>query len=247
MRKHLKKTLGWGFAGVLILGIINTAIITHESTISGITFIKGLDEMYGITQPGRVLATKSSWKRIENDLNSYDVAETVPAAPPAPNEPEAAIGEDLQLELVEVINPKLWAKGLSNTDFSGELFTSRGTIEALTVQLPEKEEISISFAEMKGNVFQYDYAGEIYSGMLYQVDPKSFMVTLTNGPLEGTRLRFVEEFTPEQVEISETLKREHNIEMGFFGENRAPAATQKSKPADPNFVKAQLMNMDTSV
>jgi len=38
-------------------------------------------------------------------------------------------------------------------------------------------------------VFEYDINGEIYSGMMYQVDQKSYMVALTNSPLEGTRLR----------------------------------------------------------
>ena len=101
---------------------------------------------------------------------------------------------------------------------------------------------------MNGNVFQYDYAGEIYSGMLYQVDPKSFMVTLTNGPLEGTRLRFVEGFTPEQTEIKETLKEEHNLEVGFFGENpNQPKQNKKEEKVDPSLVEAQMINMDAQV
>ena len=217
MKKHLKRVLGAAIGGFLGLGLLNAFIINHHSELEGhITYVKGLDEMYGVTQPGRILATKSNWKKIESEDSNI--------APEAQNyaqeqgTPPSAIGEDLSLGLVEVINPKLWAKGLPSADFSGDLQTSNGTIESLSVNLPGREQISISFAEMNGNVFQYDYAGEIYSGMLYQVDPKSFMVTLTNGPLEGTRMRFVEEFTPEQVEIKETLKEEHNLEVGFFGD-----------------------------
>ena len=217
MKKHLKKVVGAVIGGFLGLGLLNAFIINHHSELTGhITYVKGLDEMYGVTQPGRILATNSNWKKIE----SVEAASTqdYQYASQDQGTPSPAIGEDLSLGLVEVINPKLWSKGLPNTEFSGDLQTSNGTIESLSVNLPGREEISISFAEMNGNVFQYDYAGEIYSGMLYQVDPKSFMVTFTNGPLEGTRMRFVEEFTPEQVEIKETLKEEHNIDIRFFGD-----------------------------
>jgi hypothetical protein len=62
-------------------------------------------------------------------------------------------------------------------------------IENLIVSLPQGEGITVSFSELAGNVFEYDINGEIYSGMMYQVDQKSYMVALTNSPLEGTRLR----------------------------------------------------------
>ncbi len=225
MKKHLKKILGVTIGGFLGMGLLNAFIINHHSELTGqITYVKGLDEMYGITQPGRILATNSSWKKIESPENA--IIEESEIAPQDQGTPSPAIGESLSLGLVEVINPKLWAKGLPASEFNGDLQTSNGTIESLSVNLPGREEISISFAEMNGNVFQYDYAGEIYSGMLYQVDPKSFMVTLTNGPLEGTRMRFVEEFSPEQVEIKETLKEEHNLEVGFFGEDPKQLAAQ---------------------
>lgn len=217
MKKHLKKVLGTVIGGFLGLGLLNALIINHHSELTGqITYVKGLDEMYGVTQPGRILATNSSWKKIGSSDKTFSPQND--SIPQDQGTPPSAIGEDLSLSLVEVINPKLWSKGIPSSDFSGELQTANGTIESLSVSLPSREEISISFAEMNGNVFEYDYAGEIYSGMLYQVDPKSFMVTLTNGPLEGTRLRFTEEFTPEQVEIKETLKNEHNLEVGFFAE-----------------------------
>lgn len=217
MKKHLKKVLGAAIGGFLGLGLLNAFIINHHSELEGhITYVKGLDEMYGVTQPGRILATNSNWKKIESVEN--DIPSEPQQIAQDQGTPPSAIGEDLSLGLVEVINPKLWAKGLPSSEFNGDLETSHGRIESLSVNLPGREQISISFAEMSGNVFQYDYAGEIYSGMLYQVDPKSFMVTLTNGPLEGTRMRFVEEFTPEQVEIKDTLKEEHNLEVGFFGD-----------------------------
>lgn len=242
MKKHFKKIIAGCVVGFLALGMFNAFILNTHSELSGdLTFVKRLDEMYGITQPGRVVATNSTWEKIEKpeikenrDIAAVDSQKI--------EEPGSAIGEDLDLDLVEVVNPKLWSRGLTTTDFSGSLETSNGTIQSLSIALPNREEIEISFAEMKGNVFEYDYSGEIYSGMLYQVDPKSYMVTLTNGPLEGTRLRFVEEFTPEQVEIKDTLKSEHNVDVGFFGGNEKKQI-KKTAPADPSFVKAQMTNL----
>ncbi len=248
MKKHFKKIIGISMGAFLLLGMVNAFIISHNSELDGkITFVKGLDEMYGEVQPGRILATNSSWKKIETS----DLKNTVAQADFDNNpqgEPPSAIDEELKLDLVEVINPKLWSRGLPSSEFTGDLETSQGRIQSLSITLPGREEISISFAEMNGNVFQYDYAGEIYSGMLYQVDPKSYMVTLTNGPLEGTRLRFVEGFNPEQIEIKNTLKEEHNLEVGFFGENpKQPKQVKKSENIDPSLVEAQMINMDAQV
>jgi hypothetical protein len=64
--------------------------------------------------------------------------------------------------------------------------------------------IEISFSEMTGNTFEYDLNGQIYSGLMYQVDQNSYMITLTNGPLEGTRLRFAGESTDAQSQQEQT-------------------------------------------
>ena len=248
MKKHFKKIMGLGLGAFVLLGILNAFVIGHDSQLDGkITYVKGLDEMYGNVQPGRILATNSSWKKIEPSEPKNSVTESDFDNVPQGEAP-AAIEEELKLDLVEVINPKLWSRGLPATDFEGDLETSSGRISSLSINLPGREEISISFAEMNGNVFQYDFGGEIYSGMLYQVDPKSYMVTLTNGPLEGTRLRFVEGFTTEQIEIKETLKEENNVEVGFFGENaKQPKQTKKEKKADPSMVEVQMINMGAQV
>jgi hypothetical protein len=246
MNKRLKKIIGFGIGGFLFLGTINAFMINHHSELGGnITYVKGLDEMYGITQPGRILATNSNWKKVESEEALQTTKPQVAAIGPQGEQASAiAIDEELSLNLVEVINPKLWSRGLPSSEFSGDLETSEGRIQELSISLPGREEISISFAEMTGNVFHYDYAGEIYSGMLYQVDPKSYMVTLTNGPLEGTRLRFVESFSQEQIDINDTLKEEHNLEVGFFGENpKQPKENNKAEKIDPSLVEAQMINM----
>jgi hypothetical protein len=244
MKKNLKRIVFAGIGGFVFLGLFNAFIINNHSDFSDVTIVNELHEMDQVAKPGRVLATNSAWKKVE----VIDVQNTVAMnTPPEQGQAPSAISEDLRLELVEVINVKLWSHGLPATEFSGDLETSNGTIESLSINLPGKEEISVSFAEMSGNVFQYDYAGEIYSGVLYQVDPKSFMITLTNGPLEGTRLRFVDEFSSEQVEISQTLKEDHNIQVGFFGENPKAEIEADNKPVDSSVVEAEVMNMDAQV
>jgi hypothetical protein len=82
-------------------------------------------------------------------------------------------------------------------------------IESLEVSLPGTEKLSVAFREMSGNVFDYDFGGELYSGMMYQVDTNSYVVTLTNGPLEGTRLKFDGAPSVEQIQANEQALAEN--------------------------------------
>jgi hypothetical protein len=97
--------------------------------------------------------------------------------------------------------------------------------------LPNGEGVSVSFSEMTGNVFEYDFEGELYSGMMYQVDQNSYMVTLTNGPLEGTRLKFSGEASLEeqqqQEEIQRSLAEVSEAEAGYHKEELVVAETQE--------------------
>ncbi|HXH73354.1 MAG TPA: hypothetical protein VNJ08_00195 [Bacteriovoracaceae bacterium] len=180
---------------VMLTGSYNAFVINSDSTIEqNIKFVKRLDEAYGVVTPGRVIAATVSWKRLPAPLKKSKVAKTSNKNKEEDKSfAEAAIQEELNLSLIEVINVKKWKKGLAASQFSGNLSTSNGIIENLTVSLPNGRGISVSFSEMSGNVFEYDYNGELFSGMLYQVDPNSYMVTLSNGPLEGTRFKFAAE------------------------------------------------------
>jgi hypothetical protein len=141
--------------------------------------------------------------------------------------------------LVEVINPKKWEKGVKASDFGGSIATNNGIIESLSANLPENMNIEISFSEMTGNVFEYDLNGKVYSAMMYQVDQSSYMVTMTNGPLEGTRMRFAGEAADTNTYLAET----HNIEVGAFGEEmdavqpevEAETSIQTAEAASFNF------------
>jgi hypothetical protein len=57
--------------------------------------------------------------------------------------------------------------------------------------------------------------------MMYQVDQNAYMVTLTNGPLEGTRLRF-SSVNSQELNSAQSEMPENNIAVGEFGAQEAP-------------------------
>ena len=236
----------------VVTGTYNSIVINSESHLasSDVKFVKRLDELYGVTVAGREVAASVAWQKltptqvaqvkIKQPAFVKQTVTTASAAPSAPQEavPAAAVQEELSLNLVEVVNPKLFAKGVPQGQFSGNLSTNNGVIESLSVSLPDTESLSVSFSEMNGNVFEYDYGGELYSGMMYQVDQGSYMVTLTNGPLEGTRLRFQTEPQVDYGQVQEALA-ENNIEPGNFGQDQQPMQAQEApeyvhQPYDPS-------------
>ena len=213
-------------------GTYNAIVINSVShlNVADMRFVKRLDELNGVVEPGRLVATGIQWQKLQpvqtvssNALRAPIVQEvstvassSAASSAPVQEAPGAAVTEELNLNLVEVINPKKWQNGLPGDQYSGSLSTSNGSIDSLNVSLPNGEGVTVSFSEMNGNVFEYDIDGEVYSGMLYQVDQTAYMVTLTNGPLEGTRLRFVGEPSQEQAATTE-LAQTGNIGNDEFG------------------------------
>lgn len=250
---YKKRTLSFlAMIFFVMTGTYNAIVINSESHLNGadMRFVKRLDELKGIVEPGRLVATGVQWQKIQpvqgvssNALRAPVIQEVSTAASagvsvPAQETPGAAVTEELNLNLVEVINPKKWQNGLLADQFSGSLSTANGSIDSLNVSLPNGEGVSVSFSEMNGNVFEYDIDGEVYSGMLYQVDQTAYMVTLTNGPLEGTRLRFIGEPSVEQVAATEQAQTGNNgtDEFGNPGEQveqiQAEEVPQVAQPAD---------------
>jgi hypothetical protein len=235
------KLISFVAAGLFVLtGTYNSVVINSESQIngSGAKFVKRLDELYGVTVPGREVAASVSWQKLPQSPKAlpkkvYDTVSVKASSQSSGDSggsapaPQAAVQEELSLSLVEVINPKKWQQGLTNSQFSGSLSTNSGVIEDLSVALPNGENVSVSFSEMNGNVFEYDMNGDLYSGMMYQVDQNSYMVTLTNGPLEGTRLRFTnQEAQAEQQQIAQETLAETNVDPGTFGQESVEQTEQ---------------------
>lgn len=209
----------------IAIGTYNAVVINSDSHLNekNVRFVKRLDETYGVIVKGREIATSVKWHKLtpkKEIAKSVKKVEVTPR-PTAPVEsiPAALVQEQLTLSLVEVINPKKWQSGVPDSQFFGSLLANNGVIEELSVSLPEGEGISVSFSEMTGNVFEYDLNGELFSGMMYQVDQHAYMVTLTNGPLEGTRLRFSSQHpSDQQLQVQNTLADNNNIDVGNFGE-----------------------------
>jgi hypothetical protein len=194
--------------GFIVLGIYNSVVINSDAFMDSqnVKFVKRLDEINGITTKGRQLANAGEWVKLKalpqntvkspmlqdklQLISSSSRKEVIASNNLDTTEAQAAIQEDLSLELVEVFNAKKYQQAPKASDFSGQLTATDGVIDSISVSLPNSESISISFAQMVGNVFEYDYNGQVLSGMLYQMDKTSYMVTLTNGHFEGTRLKF---------------------------------------------------------
>ena len=230
-----------------LVGTYNAVVINSDSHISSsdIKFVKRLDELNGVVIPGRVVAAATQWQKLEVKKQKVVIAKvsntTSNSSESAPVEitPAAAVAEELNLNLVEVINPKKWQNGLTASQFNGTLSTNDGIIESLDVALPNGEGVSVSFSEMTGNVFEYDFNGELYSGMMYQVDQDSYMVTLSNGPLEGTRFRFSSKSLEVQAQDTQNYLADNNVEVGNFGETSA----DQNVNYDEQF-QAQAQNFD---
>lgn len=216
MKTNKKKLIILSTALVFtFIGLYNAVVINTESKISSdVNFIKRLDESYGIVKQGRKIATTSEWQKLRKDspLTTASKQSAVQESLTVTQDEPIPKAESLDLKLVEVIK-----NGVPADHFNGSLTSNNGIVEALEIELPN-ESLSISYSELSGNVFEYEQNGELCSGMLYQVDERSYIVTLINGPLEGTRLRFSTNTSVDQQEMDTiALNENHHIEVGSFG------------------------------
>lgn len=193
--KNKKNVIFTALLHLITAGAYNSVVINSSSDIHGedIKFAKRLDEINGIVTPGRKVAAVGNLNQAPKMTTKIHLNEENPSTKTGADatvHAAAEVQEELDLGLVAVDHPKKWANGLNANEFSGTLQTANGILENLSVSLPEGASISVSFAEMSGNVFEYVVNGELLSGIIYQVDQSSYMVSLSNGPLEGARLRF---------------------------------------------------------
>ena len=212
----------WGTAFLFtVIGTYNSVVIDSKSVLDNAHYslVKRLDHE-GINRPARMVASTAKWQKLRPVAAQKQVAivRTEESAP-AKNEiaAEAVVTEDLNLVLVEVINPEKFKDGLASTDFSGMLTTNGGQIETLEVSLPEGLGVSVSYSEISGNVFEYEANGETFSGMVYQVDQNAYMVSFTAGAMAGTRLRF-QASEVIQTESQGTELADASSDVGQFGQ-----------------------------
>ena len=250
--KSRKFYVGLTLGFLCVTGSYNAFVINSESIISGndIRFAKRLDEVYGVVVSKREVANSMAWQKLSvrqaaiykntgalsapsfKELGASDEAQQ------SEGYTQAAVQEELSLNLTGVINPKKWQQGLNNSQFSGSLSTNQGVIESLSVSLPNGEGVSVSFSEMSGNVFEYDFNGELYSGMMYQENQNSYVVTLTNGPLEGTRLTFTGEISTDSQSGQPT--ESENV----VADNNNTEAISGLEQGNPQAEAAQIENLE---
>ena len=254
MKKNQNKYIAiFALSLMAVIGTYNALMINSESFLSGSDTkkFKRLDEVYGIVKTGRSLAVDSQWIKIPTISKETKAApKTIIASTNSSTTntvTEAAINESLNLKLIEVMNPKKWQNGIKESEFNGSIATNNGVIESLNASLPEEMKIEISFSEMTGNTFEYDLNGQIYSGLMYQVDQNSYMITLTNGPLEGTRLRFAGESTDAQSQQEQAqayLAENHQVELGTFGEEMQDQPASLDTEASVQLVESPTFNFN---
>lgn len=212
----------WGAAFIFtVVGTYNSVVIESKSVLdqTHASLVKRLDHE-GINRPARMVASTVKWQKIRPIAPQKQVARIEQKIESAPAQEsvavEAVVSENLNLVLVEVINPEKFKEGLATSDFSGMLTTNGGQIETLEVALPEGLGVSVNYSEISGNVFEYEDGGEVQSGMLYQVDQNAYMVSFTAGAMAGTRLRFQ---STEQIEESASVEQETQVaDVGQFGQ-----------------------------
>jgi len=210
-----------------MIGTYNALVINSKSHLTDSSNLKRLDGMFAAQD--RSPAVTTQWTKLSNpienqvEMNPITTIAKIETSEVVEKPSEATIQELLDLKLVEVINTKKWNKGVKSSEFSGAIATNNGIIESLNASLPEGMKIDIAFSDMTGNTFEYDLNGEVYKGIMYQVDQGSYMVTMTNGPLEGTRLRFAGEAAESKEQTQAYLAQTHNVEVGTFGEESEPA------------------------
>jgi hypothetical protein len=250
--KSRKFYVGLTLGFLCVTGSYNAFVINSESIISGndIRFAKRLDEVYGVVVSKREVANSMAWQKLsvrQAAIYKNTGALSVPSfkalgasdeAQQSEGYTQAAVQEELSLNLTGVINPKKWQQGLNNSQLSGSLSTNQGVIESLSVSLPNGEGVSVSFSEMSGNVFEYDFNGELYSGMMYQENQNSYVVTLTNGPLEGTRLTFTGEISTDSQSGQPT--ESENV----VADNNNTEAISGLDQGNPQAEAAQIENLE---
>ena len=250
MKKNQKKTYALLTAAfIAIVGSYNALMIHSDSNlgVSDTTNIKRLDEVFGIVKVGRNLAVATDWRKIPASENKLNIVKAQPVTQEVSQDiqdNQAAVEATLNMGLVEVMNPKKWQNGVKATEFSGSIATNNGIIESLKASLPDGLNVDIAFSEMTGNTFEYDLNGEVFSGLMYQVDQNSYMITLTNGPLEGTRLRF--EGHESTASSENFLAENHNVEIGEFGPDTGTEPEISHQTETPTTETAQTFDFSNS-
>lgn len=247
-KKFKKLTLTtMGIAGLAVMasGSYNTMLMQDDSFMSAasdIKFAKRLDEIQGKIVVGR-MAASADWKSVDSLAKESPEKEKKEEK----KRPQRQVGQEPQEQRAETPEPAIKAdmdltltnvyfeKPLKQGEFSGSARTVDGVIEEIYVRLPEGHAIEINTRErMVGNVFQYEdfETREMKSGMLYEVKPGTYMVTLTNdSKYAGVRMEFKTEDSA-QVRYSDEY---YQRTQGWSMDEQEPAREAEAESEEQNY------------
>lgn len=189
MKNEGKKPKLFWIISVLFLtvGLYNSLYINHESSItsSDLKKFKRLDEMLGEVVIARKIASEAT--PLKPIVQAPKFEKVIPDEVDV--KPTSAIEGELNLKMRSIQAPIN-----SNVKVeipNGVLVAKNGIIEVLSFDLSEDEKILIEGAIITGNVFSYNYNGEVLDGMIYQEQGSVYHIRFTNGPLAGIKASFI--------------------------------------------------------
>jgi len=108
------------------------------------------------------------------------------------------LDSELNLQAAEFFAPSV-GKEIKGEELSGQLTVEDGKIKQIFIQINSDQykelkttSISITAAQLMGNVFQYSMDNENYSGTIHDIgEGETYLVSFMNGPFEGIRAKFM--------------------------------------------------------
>lgn len=200
---NFNKSITLGIVGVLFfIGGLNSLSLYNDSFMDQMApKFKRLDEISDVYVVGRSVGAVGDWEAIGDGENVTPKQPEVISKKEQINEQETEaktppmVDGIVNLKLVEVFNAKKFSGSLAVTDFSGNIEISGSTIDTMSLRLPDMEPIEVYHAPVVNNkVFNYEVDYEKFSGVIFESEDSTFVVSFVNGPMRGTRLKFAKEF-----------------------------------------------------
>ncbi len=182
-------------------GLYNSLVINSDSSLNlnGEFANKRLDEILGRITQGRQPASEATALTpipikgvgVGLEINKEEVKTLNVETPKDEAPPEllpANIVENLQLKLIEI--QKLDTNENQTEQVQGHLNSKDGVIENLSVTFDDGETLGLENLPLSANRFIYQYNGETYYGMFFQIEGDTYMVRFTDGPFRLKQLVF---------------------------------------------------------
>jgi len=232
---------------VLLNGFLNSSEMENKALATlDAQSIKRIDELNGDFQRGekRFIEVKApkvekAPKAIVAEVKKTEVKREVRRVIREYKLTEPAIRNDVDLQLVEYYNPNGAGKVLYQDQIEGQLVVRSGEITDLSFSLDENSQIRLDSDEFKGNSFAYYAEGERFEGQVYPISRTSYMLTLTNGPHSGVRMKFQDPNSifkkPASVESNDKFNEDDNFSDDEYGDDYQEERVAEVEHISPGF------------